>query len=115
MVKAGNLQPAGVLMFVTAALHLIAFIPAGLHTDGLQMIPVGIVYALIGWGLLRGWRWLGYLTFLMLLVFAIVAYGMVGNTAIPDWFMWTIIVVDLGVILTLFLALWRPSPAAKLN
>ncbi|WP_420860539.1 hypothetical protein [Algirhabdus cladophorae] len=104
---------AGVLMLINAGLHILAPLVSGFGSDALMLIPVGVLYGLFGWGLMRGWRWLAYIVFLICLIGGVYAYMIASATSVPAWWMGLIVAADVLVIVTLFLLLWRrPTPAA---
>jgi len=98
---------AGVLMLANAALHILAPLVAGFAPDAVRLIPVGVLYGLLGWGLMQGWRFLAYLVFLICLIGGVYAYMILAATSVPAWWMGLIVAADILVCLTLFLLLWR--------
>lgn len=103
---------AGLVMYANAALHLLAVPLAGFAQDAWIMAPVAIVYAAIGWGLIRGWGWISYPTFFIALIGAIIAWAAMGVSSIPAWVLALILLADLCVAIQLGLRIWRGPKAA---
>ena len=92
----------------SAVLHLFAFIPGGFASAAFMMIPFGIVYFLIAAGLGRGWRWFGYIAFLIFAIGGVVAMGFVwADHPVPGWWFLLIMAADWLAAGALFLALWQ--------
>jgi len=85
---------------------------AGMSDDVMMLLPLGIVYLLLALGLSRGWRWLAYIAFIILLIGAVFAFAYsFGVTSVPGWLHGAIALFDLLALLALFGALWRSKPA----
>jgi|GEM_PF-1539759 len=107
----GPYRIGGLLLLLSAALHIFAFVVGGFSNDALRLIPVGLVYALVAYGLFCGWRWLAYIAFVMMMIGGIAALSTIWSpSTIPVW--WTILIIAadwLGAA-ALFGALWRSAP-----
>ena len=101
---------------ISAILHILAIFVGGVSSFTLGLVVIGIVYLGFAYGLLSGWRWMAYLTFLIALIGSIVAFGSsFGAGPVPGWW-WTLIVIaDVGAVITLFAALWRGAPEKALK
>ncbi len=114
--KANTLRLAAVFVFLSAALHIGAPVVGGFTSQALMLIPYGILFALIGLGLLRGMRWLAWITFFGTLIGGIAALnGMMGLSAVPGWWYALIMTTDWLAAAILLIHLWRPKkghPAA---
>lgn len=100
------LATAGRFLLLSALLHLAAPIPAGFAADALALIPIGIVYALLGFGLIRGLGWLGCVTFVLLTVAMLAAYATMGGSSVPEWWTWLILAADFAAWIFLFGHIW---------
>lgn len=103
----GLLGIAGWLVLASAALHILVVLPAGFTGDALRLVPIGLVLILVGLGLMRGMRWLACLAYLGAMAGAIMAYGSMGSSTVPGWWLALIMVTDLLAAATLFLHIWR--------
>ena len=103
---------AALLMVASAVLHLVVIAVAG---GGylIQMLTGAIVWAVIAAGLAQGWRWLGYVAFVLTLAGGIVAManGMPNFGLTRAGFL-GVTILDWLTAASLFAALWR-DPAAK--
>jgi hypothetical protein len=99
---------AGVILSIGAAMHLSAIIVAGVHFSTILFLAIGLMYLSVARTYLRRsdlWTWPG-------LIF--MGVGILGarvmiyfGSAIPDWWMWAIIWMDVAVALSLMWFLWR--------
>ncbi len=111
MTNSSALRLAAIALIVSAAFHLIAPIFGGIVSQTLQLFFVGIVYLLGALGLLRGWRWLGYVMFLILIVgMAVSLYTSFAPAPLPRWLYLGIFGADLVAWLGLFVYLWKNNP-----
>lgn len=102
------LQTAGILVLVSAALHVVGYVFSGFSGEALSMIPIAVVAAAIGWALMRGWERLAWIAFVGALAGVIIAYASTGGSSpVPDWVLWLILLADLSAVGTLFLHIWR--------
>lgn len=100
---------AGIVLSISAALHLSAIIVAGLHFSTVLFIFVGALYLAIARTYLGRsdlWVWPG-------LIF--MGIGIPGallmihfGSAVPDWWLWPIVWLDVATVLALLWVLWRP-------
>jgi len=102
---------AAILLFLSAALHVpvqfLAFGAVWFHT----IIAVGAL-TLLGFGLMRGLRWVAYVAFLAVLAGAVSSLGAaVASTGWVATFWWGILALDLLVGAVLFGILWSNKPA----
>lgn len=112
-VLTGPYRFGAALIAVSAALHVFAFLVGGFSADALRLIPVGLIYALLAYGLTRGWRWLAYVAFIAMMVGGTLALGSLWTPSpVPQ--AWTIAIIgaDWLAALALFVSLWRPAPAS---
>lgn len=103
---------AGVLMLVNAALHLLAVALGGFASDALRLAPVGMLYALIGWGLIRTVELLAYIAFLACLIGGLIAYISMYSWSVPFWWVGLIILAHVSAAILLFLCIWRGEDTA---
>ncbi|WP_152544504.1 hypothetical protein [Actibacterium mucosum] len=102
----GMLGWAGLFILISGILHIVAPVFTGFSAAGLQLVPIGIVYALLGWGLMRGWSRLACATYLIVLILVLMAFGSMGG-AVPIWLTGLIIAADVAGLVALFLYIWR--------
>lgn len=110
----GPYRVGAFFVLISAVLHLLAPLVGGFHPDALILIPIGALYLAVTYGLLRGWRWLAYLSFFGLAIGGIAALNMIWSASpVPFWWYGLIAAADgLGVI-GLFVALWKPAPTPE--
>ena len=95
-------------LLISAALHVFAWVPAGLSTDATALLPLGLVYAAVGAVGLLGRRWFAYLAYFLASIGAIFLLGFVWSTSAVSawWYVAMIAANTLGAIF-LFTGLWR--------
>ncbi len=105
-----SLGLAALFLFASAVLHVAAPVVGGFTTEALLLIPFGLVFGLAALGLLRGMRWLAWLTFLATLAGGIVALGYAMSvTSVPDWWYLAIVAADWLTAAMLLVHLWWPK------
>ena len=110
----GPYRFAALFILISAALHIFAFIVGGFSAQALGLIPIGLVYVAIAFGLSRGWRWLAYIAFLVMMIGGTAAMGQLWAVSpVPQW--WTIAITTANWLAAaaLFVALWRPAPSTE--
>ncbi len=108
----GPYRIGALFVLVSALLHFLAPVLGGFDVRALSLMPVGALYLVVVYGLLRGWRWLAYLAFLGLFVGGIMAMAYVWTPhPVPSWMFIAIIAADWCAALALFAALWRSAPS----
>lgn len=112
MAKAKGLLRWGANFTVlSVGLHILGL---GLSGFGAQAVPlaiIGLIFAALAYGLMQGLRWLGYVTFIALLIGTIAAVSNIWSVgAVPGWVYISIAAANLAGVCALFLALWKPSP-----
>ena len=101
-------QIAAYLMMLTGGLHVVAFIIGGFSYGGGGLAPVGLLFIGIGFGLLQGWRWLAWITFLGVgFGVSFVIRDVFATPQVPSWWFAMIILVDFAALIALFAWLWR--------
>jgi len=106
---------AGFFLLLSAALHVVGTVLSGFAPEGMFLLGPAVLYVLLALGLLRGMRWLNWITLVVMLVGsagAISTYFAPG--AVPPWVFLAILAADLAAALALFGAIWvgRPKAAA---
>ena len=105
------LVSAAILLFVSALAHVVALFagPGG-------SVPVALVscavLAVLGFGLLKGLRWVAWVAFFVALADGIAALGAAVAATLPDPVCLAVAACDGQAALALFIALWR-TPAAR--
>ncbi|MGR3454799.1 hypothetical protein [Pseudooceanicola sp.] len=106
---------AGRLLIVLAALQVIAVVFAGLSAAALETLPWGLLAAVTGLGLTRGWRWLGWPALAGCIVGVGAVLGGVGASALPASALYALAALLAVAALSLFATLWRDRPAARFS
>ena len=101
------MQIAGLLMLLNAALHIVGYPVSGFSADAIKFVIVGVVYGLVGLGLMRGMRWLAFLMFVLALIGGNIAFMSMGSPPLPSWLSGSIALNDLVVAIVLFGVLWN--------
>lgn len=109
--NSGPYRTGALFVFISALLHIFAFVVGSVTADALMLVPIGIVYLLIAWGLTRGFRWLAYITFFVMCIGGIFAMSQLWTPSpVPGWWTIAIIVADWLAAAALFASLWRTTP-----
>ncbi|MEM7241236.1 MAG: hypothetical protein AAF429_03525 [Pseudomonadota bacterium] len=100
-------QNAGMLLFLSAALHLLVI----LFTGGaylMQMLIAAVLWGILGYLLMGERRWAAYVAFLGML-FGIIAYLGFGMSefGVVKWLFFAILLADLLAAIMLFRIIWR--------
>ena len=106
----GTLKLGGQFVILSGLMHFVA----AAFGDTMIMGITGVLYILIGMGLTRGMRWLGYFAVLFMIFGSMLAYGFMTVAPAPQWVTTTIIVLDLIAALNLFVAIWK-APVPKVQ
>ena len=103
-----SLRIAALGLAVSGVLHLVVPIFGGFTSWSLTLAGVGIVYIIAAVGLLRGLRWLAYVSFMWLLIGTTVAFiSSYGAGAVPAWMRARIVGVTLVSLSRGFSCEWR--------
>ena len=98
----------GYLCFVSALLFLAALPVSG----SLVLIVYTGLWALLGFGLMRDWRWLAYFGFLFALVGAVACYIALGAENLTlSWLYTLLTATQTATAILLFLQLWPTKTA----
>ena len=96
---------------LSAVLHVAAPLVSSFAPGTGQLLPVAVLYFAIAYGLMRGWRWLAYVTFILLMVFSSFAIAQMWTPpTLLAWVMTGIVVADWLAVVALFAVLWRARP-----
>ncbi len=110
----GAMRWAANFVALSAGLHVLAVIIGGFGAAAGPLLAVAVIYAGFAYGLLRGWRWLAYIAFVVLLIgtsFAVSNIWALGD--VPGWIYAGIACTNLLAVVALFGALWQsPEPVA---
>lgn len=102
------LRAAGLILLLSAALHVLSFVVAGITPDAAALIAPGILFALLAVGLVAGWQWLAGPSFVLALVGLWIALWLyLGPSTVPPWWSGLLIALNMLVAATLFLHIWR--------
>ncbi|MEL6607289.1 MAG: hypothetical protein AAFO93_00125 [Pseudomonadota bacterium] len=102
-----QLRLAAVMLIATGLWPLLTPIFTGRITDAVGVLPPLVVSGLLALGLLRGWRWVAYLAFALVLFAAVMTAATLGARGpVPGWFMWVYLVGLLIAAVALFRSLW---------
>ena len=104
-----HMKPAMWMMYLSALLHFLAPMASGFTFASVVLVPIGLVWTVIGWLLMtRGWRGLAWIGFFLALI-GMVA-GLIGVAGVAAWVMTGIALADLAAAVCLFVVLWRDRP-----
>ncbi len=109
----GAMRWAANFVALSAGLYVLALFISRFSAEAVQLLPVAVIYAGFAYGLLRGWRWLAYIAFVVLLIgtsFAVSNIWALGD--VPGWIYAGIACANLLAVAALFGALWRTPEAA---
>ncbi|MGX9355760.1 hypothetical protein ACS3SW_11575 [Roseobacteraceae bacterium S113] len=102
----GPFRTGSLALVISAVLHFLAPFTGGFNGQTLALVCVGAVYVALAYGLARGWRWLAYISFLVLFAGMIGAIASIWGGPAPGWLFAAMVVVNFGGIVALFVALW---------
>ena len=101
------MKSAGILLLISAALHVIGVVLAGFSPDALILLVPAAFYLFLVAGLSRGIMWIAWLAFICMLGGAAGALAAIyGGWSIPAWVFVGIFMADLAAAVLLFLAIW---------
>ena len=110
----GPYRVGAFFILMSAVFHVLAPIWGGFSGFAGMLVPVGLFYVVLAFGLYQGWRWLAYVAFLLMLFGTIAAIsGIFSSAPIPSWWMMAIAAADVFAVFGLFAALWRERPVAE--
>jgi hypothetical protein len=96
---------------LSAALHILVIMVGGAAPEAITLVAVGLVYLAIGYGLLRGMRWLAFIAFFVFFIGAIFVMANIWTlSAVPSWWFALATAINILAVVGLFAALWRPAP-----
>ena len=108
-----SLRVAATAVFASAALHIGAVATAGFAQPTLILLGVSSFYVLLGLGVLRGLRWVAYLTFICMLIGGNGALIEIGRETYAGFWMIGIACTDGLAAAALFVALWQSRPSQQ--
>lgn len=107
------MKTAGLLVLLSAALHVVAVVAAGFAPGTLALLLPAVVYAVLSAGLARGMMSVAWLSFFVMFIGAAGALAdAAGGSLVPAWATWSILVADLGAAAALFATLWKGRGAS---
>jgi len=107
-----TLRTAGILIGVSALLHLVAILFKGFGASMVPMLVTAAIMGIFALGLMRSMRWLGYLAFIGLLIGMVIAFGQsYSDDIIPNWLHLINAALNLAAVIILFVCLWRNKTA----
>lgn len=96
----------GALLVFTGVWHALEWLMAGRNRDTLRLIPVGIVYAILGWLIVTGAGWITIATAALFVAAGMAAAFFTRGTAmVRGWVIWAFIAIDLMIVVALLQAL----------
>jgi hypothetical protein len=100
------------LAFFSAFLHVAALIMSGFDEHIVLFGGGAVLWLVLGMGLARKFRLVGYLAFLVALIGAITMLGMsMGVTgSLPRWAFLAMLTTDFAIAVACFIAIWQPRP-----
>ncbi len=100
-----SLELAGKLLVLSGILHVVAFVITGMTVP--PMAAFGVVYALLGLGILRGWKIVTYIAFIFTLIGCVAAYINLPPSGLLMWFILLFMAMNVVILIALFLHLWK--------
>ncbi len=98
---------AALILAVSGGLHIAAGVASGFAPDGVSLLGFGVLDLVLAFGLFRGWRWLAYIVFPLIMLGAIAALAASFDPGpVPAIYYTAIAIADAACALALFLALW---------
>ena len=107
-----GLRLAGQLLIATGILHCLAWLVSGWSEDTSRLIPVGVVYAALGAGLVFRIPMIRYLAFLAALIGVLAAYISMNSAQVAIRLTWLFILIDLLILAILAASIWRGRQVA---
>ena len=108
------MKSASAFLLISALLHIAAVLASGFSAGATALLVTAVLYLCLYMGLMRGMRWVAWITFLLMFVGMSVALsGAMTPGGPPGWAMWGIFAADLLVTLTLLGALWLDRDEAE--
>lgn len=109
----GPFRIGALFVALSGIVHILALLVSGFASESFVLVPVGVFYIALAYGLLQGWRWLAYLVFVLMMIGSVLAISSAWTTPnVPTWVHLSIFVLDWLAVLALFVALWRSRPVA---
>ncbi len=100
----GLLGKSALFLIISAILHVLYLVVNGFTP--LAFLIIAALYVGFAWGLSKGWRWLSYIVFVVML-FGIIASYIANEGGLLGLVAWGITISDLIVAICLFIYLWR--------
>lgn len=114
MIAKENFRFAAAFAGLSGVLHLLAPVLSGFASEAWIVVPFGVIYLILAYGLFMGWRWLAWLAFFW--SFAGIA-GAISQMwtpgAVPAWLFQAIFVANALMVVGLFGGLWRAPPSPE--
>ena len=99
---------AAFLLAIAGTLHVLSPLFGGFVNEALYLVPVGVVWLAVAYGLSFNLRWLAWLAFFAAMVGAIAAMSSaMGYSAVPSSLYWAIAVLEAVAVVVLFGVLWN--------
>ena len=99
---------ASYAVMASGALHVVGTVVSGFSDDGLFLLGPAALFLLLGYGVLRGVRTTGWLSFIAVVGSAAAAVGnLMSPSTVPGYVFATILAVNLVAAVLLFAGLWR--------
>lgn len=94
---------AGSLLVFTGIWHAFEWAMHGRNRDTARLVPVGIVYALMGWFIVTGqfMPWVAWAALALTSLGILAAISMRRTAQFPKWVIWSFIGIDALIILGL--------------
>ena len=106
-----NLAAAAAL--INGLLHIAGAAIAGIESTLMPIILFGVLWLLCAVGLKANKRIIAYLAFVLAIIGGLIAYSQLGpNSALTQWLVLSMALLDLLIAVLLFVVIWR-RPADK--
>ena len=99
---------AAFLLAISGALHVLSPLFGGFVNEALYLVPVGVFWLAVAYGLSFNLRWLAWLAFFLAMAGAITAMSSaMGFSAVPSSLYWAIAALEALAVVVLFGVLWN--------
>ena len=109
-----NFRFAATFAGLSGVLHVAAPVLSGFASEAWIVVPFGVIYLILAYGLTMGWRWLAWLAFFWSFAGIAGAISQIWSIGgVPAWLFQAILAVNVLLVMGLFARLWRAPPVLK--
>jgi hypothetical protein len=115
MISRENFRFAAAFAALSGVLHIAAPVVSGFASEAWLVVPFGVIYLILAYGLFMGWRWLAWLAFFWSFAGVAGAISQIWTQGVlPGWLFQAILAANVLAVLGLFVALWRAPPPREI-